>query len=166
MIRSRSPAVARASRLGTPAAHHQASEIGALHARVAGGHGMPDPGRRTARSVRPARERRLNRASASTVKWRWQTEPPARLDSGFGFAHARNPAWSPHMLGEQGTKICAVCPHANDCRKTGACLDDVNARYVTTHPNQFPQPALRPRPYPVPLGNPVCWDIAAPSARL
>jgi hypothetical protein len=41
------------------------------------------------------------------------------------------------MLSEQGKKICAICPHASDCAKTGACLDDVNAQYVATHPNQF-----------------------------
>jgi hypothetical protein len=43
------------------------------------------------------------------------------------------------MLSEQGTKICAICPHANDCRKNDACLDGVNARYLANHPNQFPR---------------------------
>jgi hypothetical protein len=42
------------------------------------------------------------------------------------------------MLSEQGTKICAICPHASDCGKTG-CLDDVNGRYLADHPNQFPR---------------------------
>jgi hypothetical protein len=42
------------------------------------------------------------------------------------------------MLSEQGTKICAICPHANECGKTG-CLDDVNARYLASRPNQFPR---------------------------
>jgi hypothetical protein len=43
------------------------------------------------------------------------------------------------MLSEQETKICAVCPHQNDCAKLGSCLDDVNSQYLATHPNQFPR---------------------------
>jgi hypothetical protein len=34
---------------------------------------------------------------------------------------------------------CSQCPHSNDCLKVGACLDDINAQYLATRPNQFPQ---------------------------
>jgi hypothetical protein len=34
---------------------------------------------------------------------------------------------------------CSQCPHPNDCLKIGSCLDEVNARYLAEHRNQFPQ---------------------------
>jgi hypothetical protein len=34
---------------------------------------------------------------------------------------------------------CAICPHKTDCVATGACLDEINARYLGSHPNQFPE---------------------------
>src|SRR6266850_2491560 len=36
-------------------------------------------------------------------------------------------------------EACAVCPHQSDCLKVGACLDDINAQYLATRPNQFPR---------------------------
>ena len=34
---------------------------------------------------------------------------------------------------------CSQCPHPNDCLKIGSCLDEVNARYLAEHRNQFPR---------------------------
>ena len=34
---------------------------------------------------------------------------------------------------------CSQCPHTNDCLKMGSCLDEVNARYLAEHRNQFPR---------------------------
>jgi hypothetical protein len=34
---------------------------------------------------------------------------------------------------------CSQCPHPNDCLKVGSCLDEVNARYLAEHRNQFPR---------------------------
>jgi hypothetical protein len=42
------------------------------------------------------------------------------------------------MERDQATKVCAICPHQNDCTKIGSCLDDINAQYLATRPNQFP----------------------------
>jgi hypothetical protein len=39
----------------------------------------------------------------------------------------------------QLVQTCAVCPHRRDCQKVGKCLDDVNAEYLSTRPNQFPR---------------------------
>jgi len=36
-------------------------------------------------------------------------------------------------------KSCATCPHQSDCLNVGACLDDINAQYLATRPNQFPR---------------------------
>jgi hypothetical protein len=36
-------------------------------------------------------------------------------------------------------QCCAICPHENDCRKVGACLDDVNAQYLSMSHAQFPR---------------------------
>jgi hypothetical protein len=43
------------------------------------------------------------------------------------------------MLSEQGTKICAICPHATDCAFAGRCLDDVNTKYLADSRQQFPR---------------------------
>lgn len=32
---------------------------------------------------------------------------------------------------------CSKCPHQSDCLKIGSCLDEVNARYLAEHRNQF-----------------------------
>jgi hypothetical protein len=34
---------------------------------------------------------------------------------------------------------CSQCPHSNDRLKVGSCLDDINAQYLATRPNQFPR---------------------------
>jgi hypothetical protein len=34
---------------------------------------------------------------------------------------------------------CSQCPHPHDCMKVGACLDDINARYLATGRSRFPQ---------------------------
>jgi hypothetical protein len=36
-------------------------------------------------------------------------------------------------------KTCAICPHENDCRKVGACLDDVNAQYLAATHRRHPR---------------------------
>jgi hypothetical protein len=36
-------------------------------------------------------------------------------------------------------KSCAICPHRSDCLNVGACLDDINAQYLATRPNQVPR---------------------------
>ena len=36
-------------------------------------------------------------------------------------------------------EACSQCPHPNDCLKVGSCLDDLNARYLAEHRNQFPR---------------------------
>jgi hypothetical protein len=53
----------------------------------------------------------------------------------------RNPArrWSRDMERDKALKNCANCPHQNDCLKVGSCLDDINAQYLATRPNQFPR---------------------------
>jgi hypothetical protein len=83
---------------------------------------------------------RINRLFASTMKWRWQRPPPLRLDSGFGSSR-RNHAhrWSRDMERDEALKNCANCPHSGDCLKVGSCLDDINAQYLATRPNQFPR---------------------------
>ncbi|MCK1517265.1 hypothetical protein IVB22_33135 [Bradyrhizobium sp. 190] len=36
-------------------------------------------------------------------------------------------------------QCCAICPHENDCRKVGACLDDVNAEHLAITHRQHPR---------------------------
>jgi hypothetical protein len=43
------------------------------------------------------------------------------------------------MERDQATKICPICPHQTDCAKVGSCLDEINAKYLASHPNQFPR---------------------------
>jgi len=40
---------------------------------------------------------------------------------------------------QQSLDHCSGCPHSSDCQQVGACLDDVNAEYLATRPNQFPR---------------------------
>jgi hypothetical protein len=44
-----------------------------------------------------------------------------------------------HRRTRRSLKTCSHCPHQNDCMKLGRCLDDINAQYLATHPNQFPR---------------------------
>jgi hypothetical protein len=36
-------------------------------------------------------------------------------------------------------QCCNICPHENECRKVGACLDDVNADYLAVSHSQHPR---------------------------
>jgi hypothetical protein len=52
---------------------------------------------------------------------------------------ATNQAHNFRTAPQQVLKHCADCPHKTDCTRVGPCLDEVNARYLADHPNQFPR---------------------------